>query len=422
MSPALRTTLAVVRLAGQGVRRRPLSTVLTVLAVALGVGLVVAVSTLHASTNRSFEDAAHGYDVILGPAHGSSLTVFLSTLFHADAPAGTLPWSVYREARRDPRVRYAVPYAMGDTFRGHRVVGTSFDLFDVLQGADGRPLREGMRGRIFRPRSFDAVVGSAVARATGLTLGRTFRVSHGLKESTHFHDDEWTVVGVLRPTGTAHDRAIYIHIRTFYAIAGHGAAPKEDDDDEHEHGHADEPASLSAVGIRLKSPTLRLGYFHEFRTTRTDAQAVLPMDQARRLEVIVGDVKKGVGVIAWLVTAVAALGILVGLYEAIHGRRREIALLRAVGARPRHVFAVILLEAVLLCVLGGLAGLLLGHGGLAVAAPALLEDYGIRIAGGPGWTDLRILLLVAALGLLAGLLPAWRGLATPVAENLEPGA
>jgi putative ABC transport system permease protein len=119
------------------------------------------------------------------------------------------------------------------------------------------------------------------------------------------------------------------------------------------------------------------------------------------------------------VTVVAAVGILVGLYNTIHARRREIAVLRALGARPRQVFAWILLEALLLCTLGGLLGVLLGHGAVAAAAPALLESYGVVADVAPGIRDLEVLAVLAGLGILAGLLPAWRGLRTPVATNLQ---
>jgi putative ABC transport system permease protein len=110
----------------------------------------------------------------------------------------------------------------------------------------------------------------------------------------------------------------------------------------------------------------------------------------------------------------------VGLYNTLHGRRREIAVLRALGARPRDVFAVILLEALLLCLLGGLLGLLLGHGAIVVLAPRALAEYGVRVEADPGLLDLQRLGGLLALGAVAGFLPAWRGLRTPVAQNLSP--
>lgn len=404
----LATALAVLRLAWQSVRRRPLSSILTALVVALGVGLVVAVETVRASADRSFTETARGYDVILGPPQGSPLQVVLSTLFHVDEPPGTLPWSAYEGIREDPRVAAAIPYAMGDTYRGHRVVGTTAEMFEVLFDGEGRRLQEGMRGRVFGAGRFEAVVGSAVASRTGMGIGTTFGVSHGLVEGGQPHDQRWAVVGVLRPTGTAHDRAIYMPIETFYAIPGHTVPDQEEG-----------KRPLSAVGVRLKSPALRLLVLQEYRTDTAAAQAVLPADQVRKLMGIVGDVNRGVTVVAWIVTLVAAVSVLVGLYNTIQGRRREIAVLRALGARPAHVFGLILLEALILCLLGGAFGLLLGHGGVAAMAPTLLESYGVRVQVGVSSYDLQVLGALFVLGLLAGLLPAWRGLTTPVADNLQ---
>jgi len=401
----MRTALTVVHLAWQSVRRRPLSSTLTAVAVALGVALVVAVETVRASADRSFRETARGYDLLLGPPQGSPLQVVLSTLFHVDEPPGTLPWKVYETIREDPRVAAAVPYAMGDTYRGHRVVGTSAEMFSVLTDGEGRTLAEGMRGRTFGHERFEAVVGSAVASGTDLHIGSTFGVTHGVVEHGAPHQEAWTVVGVLRPTGTPHDRAIYIPIETFYAIRGHV---------DPEAGRA-----LSAVGVRLHSPGLRLLLLQEYRTGRAEAQAVLPTDQVRKLLAIVGDVNRGVTLVAWLVTVVAGVGILVGLYNTIQGRRREIAVLRALGARPAHVFGHILLEALLLCLLGGLGGLILGHGGVAAAAPTLLASYGVHVRVGLGVHDLQVLGALVVLGVLAGALPAWRGLATPVADGLH---
>ncbi|MHC5012292.1 MAG: FtsX-like permease family protein [Planctomycetota bacterium] len=172
--------------------------------------------------------------------------------------------------------------------------------------------------------------------------------------------------------------------------------------------------------LASRNPRILLAYLQEFRTERGDAQAALPTEQVRKLMDIVGNVDRALRVIAWLVAVVAAVGILVGLYNTIQGRRREIAVLRALGARRRHVFSVILLEALLLCVLGGLLGLLMGHAAVAVAAPVLLESYGVLVRVAPGLQDVVVLAILLGLGVLAGLLPAARGLATPVAANLHP--
>ena len=429
--------MKILRLAWRGIRQRRLSSILTVVSVSLGVALTIAIIALRDSARASYLETARGYDVIVGPTHGSPLQIVLNTMFHVGDAGGTIPWESYEEVKKDKRVKYAVPYAVGDKFLGHHVVGTSTDIFVALEDANGVPLGEDLRGKKFRDGvHFEAVAGAVAAADTGLRIGSTFRVTHG--DSYEEHAEVWKVVGVMRPTGTPADRAIFIPIDTFYEIDGHEAGAdakkkrREERDKErgHSHAHGDdghqhgtkEELGLSAVGLRMISPhpMLRLGYVADVRDERGATQAVLPADQIRDLFSIVGAVDGIFRVISWLIVVVAAIGILVSLYNTIQGRRREIAILRALGARPHHIFGVIVLEALLLCLLGGLLGLLIGHAGVLAAAPYLLQEYGAMVSSGIGAFDLQILGILAIIGVLVGILPAWRGLRTPVAENLHP--
>ncbi|MCB9825556.1 MAG: ABC transporter permease [Planctomycetes bacterium] len=437
--------MSLLALAWRSVRGRPLASALTIVAVALGAALVISLLSLRASTRRSFLEAARGYDAILGPTEGSPLDTVLSTLFHVGESKGTIPFSTWEAVQKDPRVALAVPYALGDSFRGRHIVGTSADLFRALSGADGKPLGEGIVGALFEEGSYEAVVGSAAAASTGLRRGSQFRAAHGVEVVTHEHEELWTVVGIMRPTGTPADRAIFIPWKTFYSIGGHEEGAEAlrarraaqagadgepegdgDHDGEHDHEHeADDPSAeqtlgMSAIGIRLVSPGLRIAYIAELRQDRDDVDPVQPLEVIHDLLQVVGSVDQVFELLAWAVVIVSGLGILVGLYNTIHGRRREIAILRALGARARHVFVVIVLEALLLVLAGGILGLVLGHFALAAAAPELLREYAIRADIAPGLRDVAVLGALLGLGLLAGLLPALRGLRTPVARNLQP--
>lgn len=423
--------MSLLRLAWLGVRRRPLSSLLTALYIGLGTALALLVVAGRDSTERSFTETARGYDLLLAPQNGSGLQAVLTTLFFVDQPAGTLPWAAFERARKDPRTKVAVPYVMGDTFRGHRVVGTSVEHFQVLTDAQGRSLGDGVTGRLFAPTAFEAVVGSLVSRGAGLALGDEIQVSHGIVAAAHEHSERWKVVGILRPTGTPQDRAIFIPVDTFYEIEGHEEPAERPGPTEHprEAEHPDEPPPhdpeehaerrLSAVGVRLTTPFLRLEVYGQLRKDGQGVQPAMPQDEVQKLlENVVGPVHQAFRWMALLVLLVGGLGILVGLMNTLQGRRREIAILRALGARPGHVFLVLLLESVLLCLLGGLLGLALGHSAVAVLAPHALADYGVRLRADPGTLDLALLGALAGLGVLVGLLPAWRGLRTPVASNL----
>ncbi len=412
----------VLSLAWRSVRQRPLSSVLTAVSVALGVALTIGVLQIREAARDSYAKVAQGYDVILGPTHGSPLTIVLNTMFHIGDAKGTVPWEIYEAAQADERVARAVPYAVGDTFRTHHVVGTSEELFTTLTDRDQTPLGAEIRGRMFHPKRFEAVVGSITAGTNGLRLGDEFFPSHGLTPGGKEHtQDPFVVVGVLRPTGTPADRAIFIPIAMFYEIEDHKKATdilrkQRGDDDLEDH----RIQGLSAVGIKLHVPYQRYEYLAEFRRGRAQAQAAIPVNEVGELMRLVEKIDVVFELIAYLVVLVAAVGILVSLYNTIQGRRREIAILRALGARPHHVFTVIVLESLLICMLGGLLGLLVGHGAMVATAPTLVERYGVVVSGGFQLLDLQIMIALAVVGVAAGVLPAWRGLRTPVAENLHP--
>ncbi len=404
--------MTVAGIALRSLRQRLLTSSLTALGVALSVGLVVLVFQARDLAKRSFADAARGYDVVLSGPQTSSIDAVLSTVFFVRKPMDTLPASVVDEVRADPRVRYAVPYAVGDVFRGWRVVGTTPDFFDAIDDAAKRPLRERVRGSVFGTRGFDAVVGATAAARTGLDVGSQFQVTHGLEAAGEQHEEHWTVVGVLEPTGTPLDRAIFITLESFFDVKGHeGAAPAAEG--------ADKVRAVSTIVVRLKSPAARPMFLMDWRK-KTNVRPSSPVEEVGALFQIVENVDAVFRAVAWLVFVVSGLAILVALWSSIEGRRREIAILRALGARPVHVFSVVVLEAVTLCLGGGIAGLVLGHGAVAAVAPTLLEQFGIRIAPAVGALDFYALAAFVGMGAVTGLLPAWRAFRVPVAENLHP--
>jgi putative ABC transport system permease protein len=468
--------MTVVGIAWKSLRHRLLATVLTVVGIALATALVAFVFRVRDASKRAFDDAAVGYDVVIGGIQTSALTSVLSTVFHVDQPIDTVPIEALTDLRADKRVKYAVPYAVGDTYRGFRVVGTTPELFDAITDAERTPLRQriGKGGRVLGGGAeFEAVVGALAAARTGLRLGATFTVSHGLEEGGHHHDELWTVVGLLEPTGTPNDRAISSRSsrssreaegpsvaaagaggRTGAAAmdgarpdhdpmrhgrrhgrghgpgtnpgmdAGMGGAAGAGDADhyaDHDADHDDEAKAwaVSSIVVRLTSPAFRYQFVADMNARR-DLKAALPSTEIARLFRTVDMVDLLLRAIAALVVLVSALGILVGLYNTMEGRRREIAILRSLGARPAHVFSVVILEAVLMCVLGGIVGVALGHAGVAVASPLLLEKIGVRVGPAVGGFDALLVAGLAVIGVLAGLVPAWSALRTPVAKNLHP--
>jgi putative ABC transport system permease protein len=402
----------------RSLRSRALSTALTAASVALGVGLVVFVTTARTSADRAFHRAARGYDVVVGGVHTTPLSTVLSTVFHVDVPLDTVPIGSYLSIARDPRVRHAVPYALGDMLGRFRVVGTTPTLFDALMDDEDRPLRESIRpkGRVFDAgpeEKFEAVVGAVVAAERGYSLGDTFDVTHGLEGEGHVHEDVWTIVGILDPTGTPVDQVAFIQLESFFHVEGHAAPPGEGG------GDSKAPWAVSSIVVRLKAPHLRDSFVRDVRGDE-NLQAAVPFQEIRKLFAIVGHVEALFRAVALVVVLVFGLAVFLELYDSVRGRRREIALLRAVGARRAQVVGVVVTEALLVVLAGGVAGLLLGHAALAVASPVLLDRFGVRLATGFGSFDLLVLAALVGTALVVSAVPAWRAFRVPVAENLLP--
>jgi len=221
------------KIAWRSIQQRALASSLTAFSVALGVSLVVAVLVAQKVIRDSFTRGASGYHLVVGKK-GSQLQLVLNTVYHLQDPIENIPYSYYKRLT-NPKdslgkyVKTAIPYCLGDNYDGFRVVGTIPDLFTKLEYADGQKYEFESGGRNFKANQFyEAVIGSTVARVTGLKVGKTFQPVHGLSDSDDGHKhDAFKVVGILKPTGTANDRALFINIEGFYRLDNH-AKPLED--------------------------------------------------------------------------------------------------------------------------------------------------------------------------------------------------
>jgi len=395
-------------MAVRNLRQRWLSTALTGCSIALGVALVVAVMLLEREARRAFTGTAHGVEILVGGNKGGRVETLLSALYHIGRAPGRVSWSYFEELKRHRDVDYAVPLAYGDTYAGLPIVGTTAELFGRVRP---RPdLSFEVSGGALGGRR--ALLGAEAARRSGLEVGDTFFPSHtGLEDDSRHEDEIFTVAGTVRATGTAHDRVIWVHIEDFLDLRGHEGLAREE-----------EERAVSAVLVKTasKSP-----YVVETLIRRindgTEAQAIRPMQVIAELWTLVGDAQRILSWVALVVIGVATISVMVSIYNTMAARRREIAILRALGARRGQVFLTILLEAALLCGLGALLGLLLGHGGAAIAAPIVEARTGVRLAS-VGFMAEEPLLLggLFLIGCVAGVVPALTAYRLDVAKGLDP--
>jgi len=417
----MRTIAFLVR---RSLRQHALSTAVTAVAAALACGLVLSVFSVTAQARDAFVRDP-GFDAVLG-AKGSELQLVLNAVFHLETSPGNIPWTLYQEFRDDPRVAVAIPYAVGDNYRGFRIVGTTPEAFDIAY-AKGKRYEIGLNdrgqrlGRLFKPLSREAVLGSFVAQATGLTVNSTFHPSHGTGKEGHEHEDEYTVTGVLAPTNTPADRVVWIPIDGIFHMEGHvlrGSgeehAPKPGEEIE------DKDKEVSAVMLRLKGEAA--GFALQLKAREKGATLAWPI--ARVMQDLFDKLfwfVRILEIVAYLVVVVSMAGILASLYNTMNERRREFAILRALGARRRTVFAAVVSEAATIAAAGALGGFLVHALVVAAAAHTLRTETGVvldPLAYHPVLWAAPLGIL--ALGALAGLLPATKAYRTDVAQNLAP--
>ena len=439
----------LVTIALKSIKQRLLSSSLTALSVALGVMLMVAVLIINGVVSDLFSQPSFGFNLVVGPK-GSDLSLALSAIYRLDRPGEPLPYLFYKELKEHRAVEKAVPIAIGDvTEQGaFPIVGTIPEFFD-LDYAYNKPFR--VRGEFLKT-PWDAVIGSRVAATNGWNIGSEFKLIHGGAESDHVHDEKFRVVGVLAPTGTPNDRSVFVSLAGFWAISGHEKPLKDavdrlekfrypvpqslrdkaekpqkaHDHAGHDHGHdhelLDEQKEVTAIFVRTKGDTgfAAIALAAEINED-VRAMAVNPIFPMKRLmTMIVDNIKLMLLTLTSLIIVVSAVSIFVSIYNSMSDRRREIGIMRALGARRETVFTIILAESALLCLGGGVIGLLLGHGLVAVASPVIEARSGILV-NPLAFEPLELVLFPVLLivGSLIGFLPGLAAYRTDVAAALS---
>jgi putative ABC transport system permease protein len=458
------------KIAWRNMQQRSLASSLTGLSMALGVALMILVIVIHDVAVDQLDTDAQGYHLIVG-GKGGELQLVLSTVFHLGRPLTPIPYSYYKKFVDGPFAQYteaAIPYCLGDSFQAagqqFRVIGTTPDLFTKIAygtSADGTPKRYTFAaGHNFQTdHFFEAVLGSVVARKAGLKVGDTFQPTHGISADGDRHD-QFTVVGILDSTGTANDRGLFINVEGFYLLEGHAlsadteladqetgqreqekSAPKETGSAPTGSDRPGQVATHAATSPATERQPLPEGQRevtsilvlcnNEFGPMILDqqinkgsdriAQAIAPTAVVTRLkETIVGPVRMLLLVLTVLIVVVAGLGILVSIYNSMSERSRDIGVMRALGASRVAVMSIILVESILLALLGGMAGVLLGHTILALAAPSIEAHAGITLHFWQfSWQEALLIPGLVAFASLVGFLPALTAYRTDVARSLR---
>ena len=414
--------MIVLRLAVRSLLNRRLTAILTVFAVALSVALFLGTEKVRTGARLSFADTISGTDLIMG-ARSGGVQLLLYSVFRIGNATNNVTWESFEDIASRPEVAWAVPLSLGDSHRGFRVLGTTDEYFDRYRYRGGRALgfAEGARFDDL----FDAVLGADVAAALGYGLGDEIVVAHGLASFSEHDDKPFRVAGILEKTGTPVDRTVHVSLEAIEAIhvdwQGGGRVPGAGVSAEAVRAMDLAPRAITAALIGVKS---RLQIFTLQRAINEYPEepllAVLPGIALQELWGIVGVAETALAAVSVMVVATALVGLATMILSSLNERRREMAILRAVGARPRTILAMLVAEAGLLSLAGVVAGTAMLYAALYGLRPVIDRAFGLYLSiEPPTGRELAMLGAVVVAGILVSLLPAIRAYRMSLADGMS---
>jgi putative ABC transport system permease protein len=394
----------------RSLRQHALSTLVTAGSLALAGALLMSVWVLRAQARGTFGAMTGGWDAVLG-ARSSKLQLVLNAVFHLEASPGNISPQDVAVLAANPAVKLVVPLALGDNFRGFRIVGVTTNLFTDHELGPGRRLTVAAGGRLFDDGYREAVVGAFAARRLGWRVGTEFKPYHGLDYAGDAqavqHDDVYVVVGILEPSNSPADRVVWIPLAGLQNMTGHDPSKAGD---------------VSAALVKLRAPAAgaRLDELYNKQGTKLTFAWPIGAVMAQLFDKI-GWFDQVLALVAALVGVVAAASVLASIYNSMHARRRDLAILRALGARRTTVFAAVVTEAAAIAALGSLAAYGLYFALLGAAAGLIRARTGV-VLDPWAWHPVLLWAPAALIGLsaLAGVVPALKAYRVDVAAGLTP--
>ena len=391
----------------RSLRQHALSTLITAGSIALACGLLMTVWVVKTQAQAAFVSTSTAFDAVLG-ARGSKLQLVLNGIFHLEASPGNLAASDYELIRKHPAVKTAIPIAVGDNLRGYRIVGTVPQLLTNVEYAPGKKYAVAPGGKVFGEAAREAVVGSFAAERLGLKVGSTFQPFHGLTfDEKALHEEVFTVTGILAPTNTPADKVIWVPIKGVQTMSGHD--PKAATD-------------VSAVLIQLRAASA--GVMLDLMINKQGNRMTFAYPVGAIMADFFGKISwfdRVLALVAYLVALVAAGSVLASIYNSMSARQRDLAILRALGARRRTIFGAVVAEAACIGALGAAVGFAIYFGLLTLVAGVIRAQTGVVLDVTESHAVLWICpLAMTALCALGGAVPAVKAYRTPVAETLAP--
>lgn len=411
----------ILRLALASLMARALTVGMTVLAIALSVALFLGVEKVRTGAKASFADTISGTDLIVG-ARSGSVQLLLYSVFRIGNATNNMTWESYQDIEARPEVDWMVPISLGDSHRQFRVMGTTTAFFERYKYRSGQSL-EIEDGAIMSD-LFDAVIGADVAATLGYNVSDPIVVAHGLASFIHHDDQPFRVSGVLKKTGTPVDRTVIVSLRAIEAIHvdwQSGARTQGQSTPANViRAMPLEPKAVTAALVGVKSRLQIFGLQRAINEYSAEPLlAILPGVALQELWQIVGIAETALVAVSAMVVVTALIGMMATIFSSLSERRREMAIFRAMGARPHVILGLLVLEAVLMAAIGALLGLALLYIGLSIAQPMIDQAFGLWLPiEAPSWREGAVLLGVVGAGAIVSMVPALRAYRMSVADGM----
>ena len=403
--------MILLRLTIGSLRARALTVCMTVLAIALSIALFLGVEKVRTGAKASFADTISGTDLIVG-ARSGSVQLLLYSVFRIGNATNNISWEAYQAIATHPDVSWTIPISLGDSHRQFRVMGTTRDFFDRYKFRQGQSVS--FAQGVGMGDLFDAVIGADVAKTLGYGVDTPIVVAHGLVSFTEHQDQPFRVSGVLEKTGTPLDRTVIVELEAIEAIHvdwRNGARVPGARTPVQDIRALDlTPKAVTAALVGVESPLRTLALQRAINDyPQEPLLAILPGVALQELWGIISVAEVALLAVSAMVVVTALLGLMATMFSSLNERRREMAIFRAMGARPRSIVGLLVLEAVLTAVTGAFLGVLALYLGLYVAQPWVDASFGLWLPLEPlSLRECVVLLCVILAAAIVSLVPALR--------------
>ncbi|MBT4999070.1 MAG: ABC transporter permease [Oceanospirillaceae bacterium] len=408
-------------LAQKSLASRRSTAILTIVSIAVSVILLLGVEKVRVNAKSSFANTISGTDLIVG-ARSGSIQLLLYSVFRIGSATNNISWKSYQHIAQQKGVKWTIPISLGDSHRGFRVMGTSRDYFSVYQYGEKRTLKF-TSGKQFEA-VFDAVIGSEVAKTLNYSIGDQVIISHGTGSAsfTQHKDKPFVISGILEHTGTPVDRTVHVSLAGIEAmhVNWNGAVKKRKTSKVVTESNL-QPESITAflVGLDSKIVSFKMQrYINDY--TGEPLLAIFPGIALHELWSLMSVAEKALLIISLFVVVAALTGMLAVSLAGLNERRREVAILRSVGASHWHIMGLLITETVLLTMIGIIIGLIMLYSSIWVAQPLIEKNYGLFIPiTAPNVRELGMISVLLAASFLVGLVPAYFAYKNSLADGMS---